>query len=138
MRATLSERKASLLIRSAESRLGVVESISSACHGLERAYGQLTAPRTYAKFGMVAGGGLVGMLLLRKLTGWVGRKPATVAAVQSGRVSAGSTARFLLVQALTVLVFPWLRARLQGNGWGEVFKRVNFSHIISRWLGLEK
>ena len=115
--------------------MGIIESLASARLGVERACARLSAPRTYAKVGLIAGGGLLGTLLLRRVVGLWGRsKPAPVAA--AGRV--GTPVSALLVQALTVLVFPWLRARLMGGSWGEALKGIQPSRFFFRWLGLEK
>ena len=135
MRPTVSEKKGEILIRSAESRLGVIESLSSACVGVERAYARLRTPGTYAKVGLAAGGGLLGMLLLRRLLSRGGSRAAVVTAAKA---TPGSPLATVFVQALTVLVFPLLRERLLGGDWGESLRKIRPSRFFFRWLGLEK
>lgn len=115
--------------------MGVIESVESAKQRLGQAYDRLSAPRTYAKVGLIAGGGLLSALLLRRLLSSC--KSAPAAAVVKG--GGGSPFSSLLVQALTVLIFPWLRARLMdSSSWGGMLKDINPSRYFFRWLGLEK
>ena len=125
-------------MRSAESRLGVIDSLGSARLGVERTYARLSAPRAYFKAGMWTGGGVLGMLALRRVIGWLRSKPVAVTAVATGR-SLSSPVPALLVQALTVLVFPWLRDRLLKNDrtGSDALKKWNPSRIFFRWLGLD-
>lgn len=135
MRPTLSERKGELLIRSAESRLGAVESLGSAFAETERAWAHLASPSTYAKSGLIAGCGVLGVLLLRRLLSSSSKSPAPE--VRAVGAASGSSLKYLAMQALTILVFPWLRSRLINGNWGDALKRLQPSHIIARWLGLE-
>ena len=134
MRPTLSERKGEILIRSAESRLGVIESLASARSGAERTWARLGAPRTYMKAGLATCGGVLGMLLLRRIVSR--NKVVPVQAVQA--VRGGSSLMPLVVQALTLLLFPWLRSHMAVSEWGNTLKRYSPSNIFFRWLGLEK
>lgn len=116
----------------------MVDSLVSARLGLDHAYARLQAPRTYAKVGIIAGGGMLGAVLLRRVCGWLGRKPATVAAVQAGKIGGSGAVATLAVQALTILVFPWLKSRLLGGKWDEMIKSNSPSRLLFRWLGLER
>lgn len=123
-------------MRSAESRLGIIESLSSARLGAERTVSRLSAPVTYTKAGLIAGSGLLGMWTLRRM--FRRSKPTMAVAPAANEAAGGFSVRYLLVQSLTLLLFPWLRARLLGGEWDGAFRRFQPAHIFFRWLGLEK
>ena len=141
MRQTVSERKREILIRSAESRLGVVESLDSTMRSAGRTWEIVRVPRRVARWGMYAGGGLLGVLLLRRLFS-SGHHVASVAAPAVAPQSRGAASLLgsALVQLLPVLVVPWLKSQIQGanNGGENLLTRLHPSRILFRWLGLEK
>ena len=86
------------------------------------------------KAGLATCGGLLGMLLLRRIVSR--NKVVPVQAVQA--VRGGSSLMPLVVQALTLLLFPWLRSHMAVSEWGNTLKRYSPSNIFFRWLGLDK
>lgn len=124
-----------ILIRSAESRLGVVESLDSAMRGAGRTWELIRVPRQVARWGIFAGGGTMGLLLLKWLM-WPRRTVASVAPAAVQRGGMVSVLGRLLVQALPVLLAPWLRSQMQSGG--HILARLHPGRLFFRWLGLEK
>lgn len=98
----------------------------------------VSVPRKAVRWGVVAGGGTLVVLLFRGLFGK--RKPVVVAqplpeAVHSGM---GGALLRLMLQVLPMVLAPWLRSSVLGSGLGEALKRMNPSRIFFRWLGLDK
>lgn len=139
MHQTVSERKRALLIRSAEARLGVVESLNSAVRGAGRTWELIRVPRRVARWGLAAGGGALGVVVLKWLLG--GKRAVAVAApVAAPQGGALALLGRLLVQSLPVLLAPWIKAQLlknDGKG-GGLLTRLHPGHLFFRWLGLEK
>lgn len=132
MRSTVSERKSEILIRSAESRLGIIESLDSARINAERTMSRLSSPATYTKLGLMTGGGVLGMWALKRI--FSRNKTIMAAAPAAG----ASTVRYLAMQSLTLLVFPWLRSRILGGEWEPMIRRIQPIQRLTRWLGLDK
>lgn len=126
------------MMRAAESRVGVLESIEAARQGVGHTWAGLLLPRKVIRYGSMVGGGLVGMWLLKRL---LRRKPAALpqpvyAAVSKSR---GGAVAYAAVQVMSMLLLPWLRSRIIGGvDWGDTLRRLQPSHLFFRWLGLEK
>lgn len=142
MHQTVSERKREILIRSAEARLGVVESLDSAMRGAGRTWELIRVPRRVARWGALAGGGVLGVALLKWLLGGgrsvVAAAPvASVAAPQGGALALVGR---LLVQLAPVLLAPWLKTHVLGEGssGSKLLARLHPGRLFFRWLGLEK
>ena len=134
MHQTVSERKREILMRSAQSRLEVLESLDAAREGVGHTWSRMMVPRKWGRISAVAGGGLLGVWLLRRL---MHRRPAP-APVVAAAPAGGSPMKYVLAQMFTLLVLPWLRSRSVGTDWGDTWKRYQPSSLFFRWLGLEK
>ncbi len=100
-------------MRSAQSRLGLVTSLGSACRGVGRCVNALPVPVTALKVGTCAAAGLAGAALLRSL---FSRRPAPPApAPQLSSSRKGSMVRLLLSESVVVLL-PLLRRYVLGEG----------------------
>lgn len=137
MHQTLSERKREILMRSAESRLAALESLNSAVVGVGHTWSYLQMPRPYLRIAMMAGGGMVGAWLMRKLF-WRKKPAPAIAASQGTGHSVSSSVLYLLVQVISILLLPQVKSRVENSGWGSFIKRMHPTHLFFRWLGLEK
>lgn len=125
-------------MRSAEARLGVVESLDSAMRGVGRTWELISVPRKVARWGVTVGGGLLGVAIFRRLVGLGRRQVAAVpVAPAEPRSAAGSVAQ-LVLQLLPVVLAPWLRTQMSSGGLGHMLNRFHPGTIFFRWLGLEK
>ena len=139
MHQTLSERKRELLTRAAESRVSVVESMEATAGTMLSVYGRFRVLSSYVKVGLGVGAGLVGMLLMKRMLSVGRRRVSTALQVPTVPArSAGGALLLLAVQLASALLLPWVRERVHGTDFGQVFKRMQPSHIFFRWLGLEK
>lgn len=123
-------------MRSAEARLGVIESLNSAMQGAGRTWQLVSVPSKAVRWGVVAGGGVLGVLLFRGLFGR--RKPAAAVLPVAASSSVGSSVWRLALQLLPVVLAPWLRSSAFSSGVGEALNRLQPSRLFFRWLGLER
>lgn len=117
-------------MRSAETRLMVLDSVDSTRQGVSRTWQSLSVPRKLLRYGLYAGTGVLGAWLTRRLLGG-GRVPAPAPAARTPKLR-------IMAQALTLVALPWLRSRVRGVDWGAVAGRLSPTRIFFRWLGLEK
>ena len=125
-------------MRSAESRLGIVESLDAAMRGAGRTWELIRVPRRVARWGLAAGGGALGVVVLKWL---LGGKRAVAVAAPGAAPQGGALALLgrLLVQSLPVLLAPWLKQQMLSGGSGRgLLSRMHPGHLFFRWLGLEK
>ncbi len=126
-------------MRSAESRVSVVENIDAAVDAARNVYGRFRTPRPCVKVALAVGAGLAGVWVLRRAFAAGGRRVNEAVNVGGGRTrSLGGAALWLLVQGASAMLLPVLRDHFRGIELGEALKRMHPSHIFFRWLGLEK
>ncbi len=126
-------------MRVAESRVAVVESMESTAGTVRSVYGRFSVPSSYVKVGLGVGAGLLGMWLMKRVFSAGSRRVATALSTPAAPARTTSGALILLlVQVASALILPWVRERLHGADLGHVLKRMQPSHILFRWLGLEK
>ena len=123
-------------MRTAESRVAVVESIESTAGTVRSVYGRLSVPSSYVRVGLGVGAGLVGAWLMKRVFS-AGSRHVSEALNTQTRSTSGAFV-LLLVQVASALLLPWVRERVHGSDLGYVVKRMHPSHIFFRWLGLEK
>lgn len=124
-------------MRSAESRLGAVESLDSAMRGVGRTWELVSVPSKAMRWGAMAGGALLGLGMVR----WFirSRKHSSVvplAPVPRGGLS--SSLAQVLVQVLPIVLAPWFRSQVLSGSGGKLLSCLNPGHLLSRWLGFEK
>lgn len=128
-------------MRSAESRLGIVESLDAAMRGAGRTWELIRVPRKVTCWGLVAGGSALGVALLWRIYRGVRRMSAVAPPVAAAAPQGSALAVLgrLLVQSLPVLLAPWLKQQMLSGGSGRgLLSRMHPGHLIIRWLGLEK
>lgn len=127
-------------MRSAEARLGVLDSLDTAVKGVGRTWEMMSVPRLAARWGLYAVGGVFGITLLRRIAS-AGKRETAVAQVAPGR-GVGATLLIALLQLLPVVAAPWLKQQAKGGmsmlseGVSSVWQRVNPMNAFFRWLGL--
>lgn len=136
MHQALSERKREILIRSAESRLGVVESLDSAMRGAGRTWELMSVPRKVVRAGVTVGGGALGILLFRRLFG--SRPKPLISAPVTPRHALSDVLLQGAIRLLPVLLAPWLRSQVMGAGVSAALERLQPARAFFRWLGLER
>lgn len=124
-------------MRSAEARLGVVESIDSAMRGVGRTWEMMSVPRKAVRWGAIAGGSMLGLVALRSIFGGRRQVVAPVAQAVEPRGVGSSLVHFAL-QMLPVLLAPWLKSRFLASGLGSSLGNLHPGHLFFRWLGLDK
>lgn len=122
-------------MRSAQSRLGAVESLDLAMRGAGRTWELIRVPRNVARWGVAAGGGVVGLILVRRLFG--GHRQPVPTPVQAPRGIGGSLVQ-LLLQVAPIVLAPWLKTQMNNGSLGQALERFHPGRIFFRWLGLEK
>ncbi len=125
------------MMRAAEARVAMLDALEGATGEARRVYSRIAVPRTYLRAGMAAGAGVAGVWLLRKVLSGVRCTPsATPSGV--GATGAGAALMYLLVQAASAILLPWIRSRVQHSDWSGMWHRMHPTQILFRWLGLEK
>ncbi len=126
-------------MRSAESRVLAVESVDATADTVRDVYERFSVPRSYVRAGLAMGAGVVGMWMLSRIFAAGNRRVNDVVNAGAGATrSAGGAALLLLVQVASAVLLPMVRDRLRGVELGGALKRMSPSHILFRWLGLEK
>ncbi len=139
MDQTLSERKRIILQRVASSRAAIKQDLDAAVAVVRGVCDRVSGSRPYLKIGLTVGSGLVGLLLGRRVMHALvgGRGPAAHSAPAAGS-GVGRVLGWLLIQAFSSLLLPWVRERLRAPVLTDSLRRMHPSRIFFRWLGLEK
>ncbi len=108
-------RKEEILMRSAQSRLGVVSSLSAARKDLGRCVDALPLPGPACRLGAGVVAGLGGVLLLRALLPSRRRSAAPAPAAVAPAAPRSQVGRLLLSQSVALLLIPLCRYYLLGE-----------------------
>lgn len=125
-------------MRSAEARVAAITSLNSAVQGAGHTWEMLRVPRQVARWGLVAGGGVLGIILMRRILSF-GRRRENLPALPAPKPqSIGISIAQMAVQALPILLAPWVKSQFSGGRVGHFFSRFSIDHLIARWLGFDK
>lgn len=123
-------------MRVAQGRLGVLDSVDKAQRNAGACVSTLTLLPRVVRYGTVAGAGLLGVGVVRQL---LRANRSAPAAAPAAPVAGGSLTRYLVAQAATLVLLPWLRQRLLQAGTDMLARKASSSsNLLFRWLGLEK
>lgn len=139
MDQTLSERKRIILQRSAETRAAVKQSLVSTVEAVRGVYVRLKEPRPYVKAGLALGGGVVGLMIGKRLVqAIIGHRALVGCPAMNDCSGTGHALGWLLIQVVSSLLLPYMRERIRAQELGDSIRRLRPSRIFFRWLGLEK
>ncbi|MCH5284279.1 MAG: hypothetical protein J1E42_01655 [Akkermansiaceae bacterium] len=127
-------------MRVAKTRLGVLDACDAARQGVGRTWSHFMLPRSVMRMGAIAGGGVLGVWIFRRmLSRPVPALPCAAAAAPEPAAGRRSALGYVALQLFSVVLLPWLRRCVVGGELGEALKRRwEPSRLFFRWLGLEK
>ncbi len=134
MYQTLSQRKREILMRSAEARVALMDSVDETCRGVRGCVATLPVPGRALRYGLLAGAGVTGVALLRRMF----RARRATVPTPSHSLSGSGVLRYLLMQVVTLVLLPWVRQMALQGRVGNMVKRLRPAQAFFRWLGLEQ
>lgn len=120
-------------MRSAEARVGLMDAVDETCSGLRGCAAALPVPGKVLRLVLLAGAGAAGVALLRRTF----RTRSAVVSSPSRALPGGGTGRYLLMQAVTLVLFPWVRQMLLQGRVGETVRKLRPARSFFRWMGLD-
>lgn len=131
---TSSSRKREILMRVAKGRVGALDSVDRMQRSAGACVTSLTSLPRPVRYGAVAGAGVLGAGVVRKLLSMFrSATPPALPAVQGDGLF-----RYLVAQLSTLVLFPWLRQLLTGGAAEKAASRWNPADLLVRWLGSRK
>ncbi len=122
------------MMQVAQGRLGVIDSVSKVQSDAASCVSSLTSLPRFVRYGALAGASVLGMGVAHQLLRFSRAAKAPAAPVRES-----SLIRYLVAQAATLVLLPWLRQRmLQPGGSAVPPRKWKLPTAFFRWLGLEK
>lgn len=125
-----AQRKQEILMRSAVARLKVINAAESAGQGVARCVALVPLSGKVARYSLMAVAGVATIGVLRLLR----RKPAPLPPAPAPK----RLGHYVVAQALTLVLLPWLRQQALQGELAERLRRLHPVRLFFRWVGLER